>query len=129
MSPALIFLPQHTGDASISWISPPACRGRGLLLDFSPSLPGTGPSLGFLPQLAGDGAFSWISPPACWGSTGEAGEGVGSPDASLSARAASPDGVADEARADERRRHPRHRQGPLGLAGEDHDGPSPLPCD
>src|SRR5690606_10508118 len=51
--PAFGFLPQLAGDGAFSRISPPACRGRGLLLDFSPSLPGTGPSLGFLPQLAG----------------------------------------------------------------------------
>src|SRR5690606_27116237 len=42
---------------------------------------------GVLPQLAGGVARraegARISPPACWGSTGEAGEGVGSSDASL----------------------------------------------
>src|SRR5690606_13271473 len=42
---------------------------------------------GFPPRLAGGVARGAeggrISPPACWGSTGEAGEGVGSSDASL----------------------------------------------
>src|SRR5690606_14460515 len=55
---------RSTGKQSLAllWTSPPACWGSG------PEGP-TGPL--------------WISSPACWGSTGEAGEGVGSSDASL----------------------------------------------